>query len=41
MEQFITIQYKMGVINADQVHAFVPKWITEEQANNIINFKED
>ena len=41
MEQFIAIQYKMGVIDADQVRAFVPKWITAEQANNIINFKEE
>lgn len=37
MEQFIAIQYKMGVIDADQVRAFAPKWITLEQANQIIN----
>ena len=37
MEQFIAIQYKMGVIDADQVRAFAPKWITVEQANQSIN----
>ena len=37
MEQFIAIQYQMGVIDADQVRAFAPKWITLEQANQIIN----
>ena len=37
MNEFIRIQYQMGVIDADQVRAFAPRWITEEQADKIIN----
>lgn len=37
MYKFIRIQYKLGKITAEQVRAFAPKWITEEQAEMIIN----
>lgn len=36
MYDFIKIQYELGRLTADQVRAFVPRWITEEQANEII-----
>lgn len=35
MYEFIRIQYRMGKLTADQVRAFVPKWITAEQAEEI------
>ena len=37
MYEFILLQYKLGKINAEQVVLFVNKWITEEEANIIIN----
>jgi len=36
MYNFIRIQYKMGRLTAEQVLGFVPKWITEEQAQTIL-----
>lgn len=36
MYEFIRLQYVMGKITADQVMAFVPKYITAEQAAEII-----
>ena len=35
MYEFIRIQYRFGRLTADQVRAFVPKWITAEQAEEI------
>lgn len=36
MYDFIKIQFELGKITAKQVQAFVPKWITAEQAEEII-----
>lgn len=36
MYEFIRLQYQMGKIDQEQVHLFVPMWITEEQADIII-----
>lgn len=35
MFEFIKLQYEMGKITAARVYAFVPKWITSEQADEI------
>lgn len=40
MLQFIKIQYKLGRISADKVRSYVPKWLTEEQAAEIIGGEE-
>lgn len=37
MYEFIKIQYRLGRITAEQVRAKAPRWITEEQAEGIIN----
>lgn len=39
MYEFIKIQYEMGKLTDDQVRSFVPRWITKEQAEAIINQK--
>ena len=36
MFEFIRLQYRMGRINADQVRAFAPKYITAGQAEEIV-----
>lgn len=36
MFEFIRIQYVLGNLTADQVQAFVPRWITAEQAHQIV-----
>ena len=36
MYDFIRIQYRLGKLTAGQVHAFAPRWITAEQAEEII-----
>lgn len=36
MYEFIRIQYRMGRLTPDQVLGFAPKWITEEQAAEIL-----
>ena len=36
MYEFIRIQYELGKLTADQVREFAPRWITEEQADEII-----
>lgn len=36
MFEFIKIQYTLGRINDNQVQSFVPKYITQDQANKII-----
>ena len=37
MYEFIRLQYIMGRMTRGQVMEQVPRWITSEQANNIIN----
>ena len=37
MFEFIRLQYIMGKITAEQVHGFVPKYITQEEADTIVN----
>lgn len=39
MYEFIRLQFIMGIIDRDRVLSFVPKWITAEQAETIINPK--
>lgn len=36
MYEFIKIQFGRGKLTVDQVHAFVPKYITEEQYMEIV-----
>ena len=36
MYDFIRLQYQMGKLTDAQVRAFAPRWITEEQALEII-----
>lgn len=36
MLQFIKIQYKLDRISADKVRSYVPKWLTAEQAAEIV-----
>ena len=40
MFEFIRIQYKLGRISADKVRSYVPKWLTAEQAAEIIGGEE-
>lgn len=40
MFEFIKIQYLIGRLNADQVRGYAPRWITIEQADEIINSHE-
>lgn len=36
MFEFIKIQFELGRIDADQVQAFVPRWISDGQAKDIL-----
>lgn len=36
MYEFIRIQYELGKLTAEQVRGFVPRWLTSEQAEEII-----
>ena len=36
MFEFIRIQYVLENLTAEQVQAFVPRWITEQQAKEIV-----
>lgn len=36
MVDFIRIQYKMGRIDAEKVRAYAPRYITAEQAEEIL-----
>jgi len=36
MYQFILNQWILGKIDADKVQSYVPKWITQEQAETIL-----
>ena len=37
MYEFINIQFKKGNINEEKVLSYVPKYISEEEAQKIIN----
>lgn len=37
MYQFILNQWVLGKIDAEKVQSYVPKWITQEQAETIIS----
>lgn len=37
MYEFISIQFKKGNINKDKVLSYVPKYISEDEAQKIIN----
>ena len=37
MDEFILLQFKLHRINEQQVRAFVPQYLTAEQAEAIIN----
>ena len=39
MFEFIRIQYELGRLTAEQVKAYVPRWITEDEATEIIENK--
>lgn len=36
MYEFIRLQYIIGRITAEQVRAYAPKWITAEEAQEIV-----
>lgn len=36
MYKFLKLQYEMGHLTAEELHLYVPKWITEEQYQEII-----
>lgn len=36
MYNFIRLQYTMGTITAEQVRSYAPRWITAEQAEEIV-----
>ena len=39
MYDFICLQYAMGRITREKVLSYAPRWITEEQARNMIGGK--
>ena len=41
MYNFIRIQYQLGRLTAEQVRAFSPRWITAEQAEEIVGEVSD
>ncbi len=41
MYDFIKLQYLLGRIDADKVRLYAPRWITEEQAEEIITLKQE
>ena len=36
MYDFLKLQYEMGKITAEKLHTYVPRWISEEQYQEII-----
>lgn len=40
MYEFIKIQYRLGRLNAEQVRAYAPKWITAAEAEEILAGEE-
>lgn len=41
MYEFIKTQYLLGRIGADKVRSYAPKWITAEQAEEIIALRAE
>ena len=41
MFEFIKIQYRLGRLTAEQVRAYVPKWITAAEAEEILAGEAD
>jgi len=41
MYDFIKLQYLLGRIDADKVRSYAPKWITAEQAEEIIALRAE
>lgn len=41
MYDFIKIQFELGNLTDEQVRAFVPRWLTEEQAKEIVGEEDD
>lgn len=39
MFDFIRIQYQLDKLTAEQVQGFVPRWLTAEQVEAIINWE--
>lgn len=40
MFEFLKLQYRMGKIDADKLQSYVPRWITPEQANEIMGVQD-
>lgn len=36
MYKFLLIQYRMGKVTEEKLLSFVPRWITEKQAESIL-----
>ena len=36
MFKFLKLQYERGKITAEQLHSYVPRWITEEQYQEVV-----
>jgi len=36
MFDFIRLQYQMGKLTAEQVQTFVPRWLSDKQATEIV-----
>jgi hypothetical protein len=41
MYDFISLQYQLGRIDATKVRSYAPKWITAEQAEEIIALRAE
>lgn len=40
MFEFLKLQYQMGKIDADKLQSYVPRWITQEQADEITGVQD-
>ena len=36
MFEFLKLQYQMGKIDADKLQSYVPRWITQDEYNQIV-----
>ena len=36
MFEFLKLQYQMGKIDADKLKSYVPRWISEDEYNQIV-----
>lgn len=41
MYEFLRLQYRMGKIDADKLQTYVPRWITQAQADEIMGVQDD